>query len=931
MDYKYTIITPNTSFPMRGGLPQREPGMLENWNKIDIYAELRKRNAGKPRFVLHDGPPFSNGDIHMGHALNKTLKDFIIRSWAMRGFDTPYVPGWDNHGMPIESAIIKKNKLNRKAMSVPDFRSACRDFALEYVDRQRKGFQRLGIVADWEKPYLTMDKEFEAEEVKVFGEMYRKGYIYKGLKPVYWCPKDETALAEAEIEYQDDPCTTVYVKFPIHDDKGRLSHLDLSRLSFVIWTTTIWTLPGNMGVALHPQESYAIVKAPNGELYVMAEALIEKVMGVGGFESWELLETHPGSFFEYMLADHPFLPKTSLLVNADYVTMDSGTGLVHTAPGFGAEDYQTGMRYGLELIVPVDDQGRHTDYAGPYAGLKTEESNPIILADMKKNGSLFAAENVLHSYPHCWRCKSPIIFRATPQWFCSVDSFKDEACAAAEEVRWLPAWGKDRLNAMIRERNDWCISRQRRWGLPIPVFYCKDCGKPVCTPETIERISALFLDHGSNIWFEKEAAELIPAGFACPHCGGKEFEKESDTLDGWFDSGSTHISYLKRDDPENWPADVYIEGADQYRGWFQSSLLVSVGATGQGSPFRTCITHGWTVDGEGRAMHKSLGNGVDPADIVKDFGADLLRLWAASADYHADVRCSKEIFKQLSQSYLKFRNTARYCLGNLDGFDPNNLVKPEEMLELDRWAVTRLNKLIETGFKAYDNYEFHVLTPAINDFCVVELSQFYLDILKDRLYCDERDGLRRRSAQTAIYLILDTMAKLFSPILAFTCDEIWQAMPHRAGDDARNILFNDMNKPFADYALDAETMAKWDTLIRVREDVNGVLEQARAEKRIGKALEARVHLEAADAAAEQALSLISSLNLAELFIVSEASLAAAPADAKGVTAQGANFPGLTVTVSEAAGTKCPRCWMHSTQANAEGLCPRCARVVETLL
>ena len=577
-----------------------------------------------------------------------------------------------------------------------------------------------------------------------------------------------------------------------------------------------------------------------------------------------------------------------------------------------------------------DDQGRHTDYAGPYAGLKTEESNPIILEDMKKNGSLFAAENVLHSYPHCWRCKSPIIFRATPQWFCSVDSFKDEACAAAEEVRWLPAWGKDRLNAMIRERNDWCISRQRRWGLPIPVFYCKDCGKPVCTPETIQRISALFLDHGSNIWFEKEAAELIPAGFACPHCGGKEFEKESDTLDGWFDSGSTHISYLKRDDPENWPADVYIEGADQYRGWFQSSLLVSVGATGQGSPFRTCITHGWTVDGEGRAMHKSLGNGVDPADIVKDFGADLLRLWAASADYHADVRCSKEIFKQLSQSYLKFRNTARYCLGNLDGFDPNNLVKPEEMLELDRWAVTRLNKLIETGFRAYDNYEFHVLTHAINDFCVVELSQFYLDILKDRLYCDERDGLRRRSAQTAIYLILDTMAKLFSPILAFTCDEIWQAMPHRAGDDARNILFNDMNKPFADYALDAETMAKWDTLIRVREDVNGVLEQARADKRIGKALEARVHLEAADAAAEQALSLISSLNLAELFIVSEASLAAAPADANGVTAQGANFPGLTVTVSEAAGTKCPRCWMHSTEANEEGLCPRCATVIKEM-
>ena len=930
MDYKNTIITPKTDFPMRGGLPQREPGMLAEWDKIDLYAELRKKNAGKPRFVLHDGPPFSNGDIHMGHALNKTLKDFIVRSWAMRGYDTPYVPGWDNHGMPIESAIIKKNKLNRKAMSVPDFRSACRDFALEYVDRQRKGFQRLGIVADWENPYCTMDKAFEAEEVKVFGEMYRKGYIYKGLKPVYWCPKDETALAEAEIEYQDDPCTTVYVKFPLQDDKGKLGHLDRSKLYFVIWTTTIWTLPGNMGIALHPQESYAIVKAPNGELYVMAEALIEKVMGVGGFERWEILETHPGSFFEYMLARHPFLDKTSLLVNADYVTMDSGTGLVHTAPGFGAEDYQTGMRYGLELIVPVDDQGRHTDYAGPYAGMKTEESNPAILEDMRKNGTLFASENVLHSYPHCWRCKSPIIFRATPQWFCSVDSFKDEACAAAEEVRWLPAWGKDRLNAMIRERNDWCISRQRRWGLPIPVFYCKDCGKPVCTPETIERISALFGEYGSNVWFEKEAMELIPAGFACPNCGGKEFEKESDTLDGWFDSGSTHISFLKRDDPTNWPADVYIEGADQYRGWFQSSLLVSVGATGQGSPFKTCITHGWTVDGEGRAMHKSLGNGVDPADIVKDFGADLLRLWAASADYHADVRCSKEIFKQLSQNYLKFRNTARYCLGNLEGFDPNKLVKPEEMLELDRWALTRLNKLIETGYRAYDNYEFHVLTHAINDFCVVELSQFYLDILKDRLYCDERDGLRRRSAQTALFLILDTMTKLFSPILAFTCDEIWQSMPHRDSDDVRNVLFNDMNQPFTDYALDDETMAKWDTLIRVREDVNGVLEQARADKRIGKALEAQVHLKAADAAASEALDAVSGLDLAELFIVSAVSLAAAPADSNAIVADGTNFPGLRITVREADGTKCPRCWMHSVQANEEGLCPRCARVVATL-
>ncbi len=934
MDYKNTIITPKTDFPMRGGLPQREPAMLEGWNKIDVYRELRKKNAGKPRFVLHDGPPFSNGDIHMGHALNKTLKDFIVRSHAMRGFDTPYTPGWDNHGMPIESAIIKKNKLNRNAMSIPEFRSACEAFARDFVNRQREEFKRLGILADWDRPYLTMDKAFEAEEVKVFGRMFEKGYIYKGLKPVYWCAKDETALAEAEIEYQDDPCTTVYVKFPMRDDLGKLSHMDLNGLYFVIWTTTIWTLPGNMGISLHPRESYAIVKAPNGERYILAEALAEKVMAVAGFDSFEILETHPGSFFENMLAQHPFLDKTSRLLNAEYVTMDSGTGCVHTAPGFGADDYQTCMRYGMDLVVPVDDHGRHTDYAGKYAGLRTEESNPIILEDMKQSGMLLASEQITHSYPHCWRCKSPIIFRATPQWFCSVESFKDEAAAACDGIRWLPAWGKDRMVSMIRERADWCISRQRRWGLPIPVFYCKDCGKPVCTAETIENVSRLFGEHGSNVWFEREAMELIPEGFACPHCGGKTFDKETDTLDGWFDSGSSHIASLRRDDAENWPADVYLEGADQYRGWFQSSLLTSVGALGEGAPFKACLTHGWTVDGEGRAMHKSLGNGIAPEEITKQFGADLLRLWAASADYHADVRCSKEIFKQLSQNYLKFRNTARYCLGNLDGFDANDLVPPEQMLELDRWAVTRLNALIETGFKAYDNYEFHVLTHAINDFCVVELSQFYLDIIKDRLYCEARDGLKRRSAQTALYLIVDTMAKLFAPILAFTGDEIWQAMPHRTGDDARNILFNDMNQPFTEYALDDAAMAKWDTLIRVREDVNGVLEQARADKRIGKALEAHVDLLAEDESAKQALAAIRRMDLAELFIVSSCQggtdILHSADPSLCVVDHGTNFPGLLIQVSEARGTKCPRCWMHSTQPNPDGLCPRCASVLAAL-
>ena len=930
MDYKNTIITPKTDFPMRAGLPQREPPMLEHWNKIDVYSLLLKKNEGKPAFILHDGPPFSNGELHMGHALNKTLKDFILRSYAMRGYYTPYVPGWDNHGMPIESAIIKKNKLNHKAMPVTEFRSACEAFAQDFIDRQMAGFRRLGVLGDWAHPYKTMDRHFEAEEVKVFGEMYRKGYIYKGLKPVYWCPKDETALAEAEIEYQDDPCTSIYVKFALKDDKGRLSEYGTKDTYFIIWTTTTWTLPGNLAIALNPDEDYVLLQAENGERYIVAGALAEKTMKAGKIASYETLAHFKGRFFEYMTAQHPFLDRDSLLVVADYVTMDSGTGCVHTAPGFGADDYQTCRRYNMDLIVPVDDRGFQTEAAGKFAGLRYDVSNKAIYDDLVSTGALFASEEFTHSYPHCWRCKSPIIFRATPQWFCSVESFKDEAVAACEEVKWLPAWGKDRMISMIRDRADWCISRQRRWGLPIPVFYCKDCGKPVCTPETIAHISRLFDEQGSNCWFAQEAMELVPEGLTCPHCGGTQFDKETDTLDGWFDSGSTHIASLRRDHPEQWPATMYLEGADQYRGWFQSSLLTSVGALGQGAPFRECLTHGWTVDGEGKAMHKSLGNGVDPAELIRDFGADIVRLWAASADYRADVRCSKEIFKQLSQSYLKFRNTARYCLGNLDGFDAEHLVAPEDMLELDRWAVTKLNGLIETGFRAYENYEFHVLTHAINDFCVVELSSFYLDILKDRLYCEERNGLKRRSAQTALYLILDAMARMYAPILAFTCDEIWQAMPHRTGDDPRNIVLNEMVRPYTAYALDEAAMKKWDTLIALRNDVNGVLETARADKRIGKALEAHVALYAGDEASRAALEAVKELNLAELFIVSDVLLENGAPKEENICGSGTSFPGMRIEVLPAAGEKCPRCWMHSTQANAEGLCPRCAAVLAAM-
>ena len=618
-----------------------------------------------------------------------------------------------------------------------------------------------------------------------------------------------------------------------------------------------------------------------------------------------------------MLAQHPFLPKTSRLVLADYVTMDSGTGCVHTAPGFGADDYLTCKRYGMDMVVPVDDQGKHTAYAGKYEGMTTDESNPVILQDMKDNGSLFASEDIVHSYPHCWRCKQPIIFRATPQWFCSVDSFKDDAIAACEDVRWVPGWGKDRMRSMILERTDWCISRQRRWGLPIPVFYCKDCGKPVCTPESIEAVANLFEKKGSNAWFDMEAEDMLPSGFTCPHCGKSTgFDKETDTLDGWFDSGSTHFAAMERDQGF-WPATMYIEGLDQYRGWFQSSLLVAVGALGRGAPFKECVTHGWTVDGEGKAMHKSLGNGMDPAEIFDKYGADLLRLWAGSADYHVDVRCSDEIFKQLSQNYLKFRNTAKFCLDNLVGFDADHLVQPADMLPLDKWAVTRLNDLIAKVFAAYDNYEFHVVSHMVNDFCVVDLSSFYFDILKDRLYCDAAEGLERRSAQTALFLLLDAMTRLFAPILAFTCDEIWLAMPHRSSDDARNVLFNEMVQPYTEYALSEDEMAKWSRIAALRTAVNGELEQARAAKTIGKSLEAEVDL---TVPAEDAfLAEMDAAMLADLLIVSQVRVEVGSE--------------LTVAVRPANGAKCLRCWKVlptvGSDAQHPELCPRCAAVAKT--
>ncbi|MDR1131551.1 MAG: isoleucine--tRNA ligase, partial [Oscillospiraceae bacterium] len=749
-DYDKTLNLPRTAFPMRASLAQREPDMLKGWYEKDLYHRMIERNAGKPRFILHDGPPFSNGHIHMGTAMNKCLKDFIVRYKNMSGFQAPYVPGWDNHGMPIESAIIKRNKLDRKKLSIPEFRDACRDFAAKFVDIQREQFKRLGVLGEWDAPYLTMAPEFEAEEVRVFGKMFEKGYVYRGKKPVYWCSHDETALAEAEIEYADDACKSIYVKFRVTDDLGKLSAFTrLDHTYFVIWTTTTWTIPGNLAICLNAGLDYVLAKAPNGETYIVAKALLDAVGKAAGIGSFEILREMKGSDFEFMRAKHPLYARESVIINGEHVTLEAGTGCVHTAPGHGMEDYLICQKYDgagktqIGILVPVDDRGHMTAEAGKYEGLYYTKANDAIWRDLHESGALLASQDITHPYPHCWRCKHPIIYRATGQWFCSVDAFKDTAVTACDEVRWLPDWGHDRIVSMIRERADWCISRQRQWGLPIPVLYCEDCGEPACTPESIAIIAKIFGEQGSNAWFALDAAHFLPEGFTCPRCGGKHFLKGTDTLDGWFDSGSSHRASLERDNPADWPADLYLEGADQYRGWFQSSLLTAVATKGR-APYKAVLTHGWTVDGEGRAMHKSLGNSVLPDELIPKYGADLTRLWAASADYRVDMRCSEGIFKQLSDTYLKIRNTARFMLGNLDGFDPDARIPFGEMDALDQWALVRANKLIERCLAAYEAYEFYNVIHAVHKFCVVDMSSFYLDIVKDRLYCEKRESPERR-------------------------------------------------------------------------------------------------------------------------------------------------------------------------------------------
>lgn len=920
-DYNNTLNLPKTDFPMRAGLPKSEPVTLQEWNKDKVYETLMEKNEGKPLFVLHDGPPYANGDIHLGTALNKVLKDFIVRYKNMAGFKAPYVPGWDTHGLPTElKARAKAGVGNSTTISDIELRKLCRDFVEGYIDDQRTQFRRLGGIGEWDNPYITLLPEFEAKQIEVFADMACKGYIYKGLKPVYWCSDCKTALAEAEIEYAEDPCHSIYVKFQVTDDKGVLSALGIpaEKTNFVIWTTTTWTLPANVAICVGPRFDYAVIKAGD-EYYIMAEELYRDAMAAADITEYEVVATLKGSEFEYMKTQHPFLDRESLVIVGDHVTLESGTGCVHTAPGHGVEDYEVCRNYPeIPIIVPVNADGILTEEAGQFAGLSTEEANKPIALHLEETGRLFALKKIIHQYPHCWRCKKPVLFRATDQWFCSVDDFKDETLEAIKGVKWIPSWGEDRISSMVRDRKDWCISRQRKWGVPIPIFFCKKCGEPHIDRDAMMAVAELFRQKGSNAWFEMSANEILPEGTVCKKCGGTDFDKEKDIMDVWFDSGSTHAAVLRTRENLKFPADLYLEGADQYRGWFQSSLLTSVATNGE-APYKAILTHGWVVDGEGRKMSKSLGNGIEPHEIVEQYGADVLRLWVASSDYHADIRISKDILKQLSESYRKIRNTARYILGNLSDFDPDkDMVALDELLPIDKWALNKLNSLNKRVREGYDAYEFHQVYHAIHNFCVVDMSNFYLDVLKDRLYTEESDGKLRRAAQTAIYIILDAMTRMVSPILAYTSDEIWKFMPHSSDVDSRHVVYNEM-PALVDVDTDDEFVARWDRIHELRDAVKKSIELSVSQKLIKSSLEASVKLVCSGDEYKFIKSVEDELKTA--FIVSGVEVVEDSSASK-----------LQVEINRAEGEKCERCWSYSITVGEDKdnpcVCARCAAILK---
>jgi len=901
-------------------LPKREPEILKHWQQIELNDKLEQTNKGRTSFILHDGPPYANGHLHMGHALNKTLKDIIVKSKRMQGFYTPYVPGWDCHGLPIELMVDKKLGKKKRELSKADFRRQCRSYAAEWVEIQSEEFQRLGIFGNWKDPYLTMNSHYEAQTARELAKLAERGSLFKGKKPIHWCSSCVTALAEAEVEYADHTSPSIFVKFPYVDELPEsLAQLAGRTLNFVIWTTTPWTIPANLGICLNPELPYVVVEA-NGELLVLAEGLVEPVMKTLGVEDYSVITGFNAGIFEKKNCRHPFYERNSLIILGDHVTLEAGTGCVHTAPGHGQDDYIVGLKYGLEIYNPVDDYGRYREDLQLFGKMKLKDANPAVNKKLEEVGALLYQGEISHSYPHCWRCKKPIIFRATEQWFVGMEQneLRKKALEEIEKVEWIPTWGRDRIYNMVEARPDWCISRQRSWGVPITIVYCEKCGEALNDGKIMHHIADQFEATGSDVWFEKDASELLPAGTSCPSCGHDKFSKEMDILDVWFDSGVSHAAVCEHRAELQSPADLYLEGSDQHRGWFHSSLLESVG-TRDRAPYKAVLTHGFVLDKDGRPMSKSLGNIIKPEEISNKYGAEILRLWVAATDYRDDIRLSQETLQRLSDAYRRIRNTARYLLSNLAGFDPtSDLIADSELLELDRWALSKLSGLVTKVEKAYDRYEFHVIYHALHNFCSVDLSAFYLDILKDRLYTSPKQSIEYRSARTSMYLLLDTITRLIAPVLTFTADEIWQRLPGEREESVHLASFPQL----MEQRFDAELEARYDQLQKVRSEVSKVLEKARAEKQLGQSLEAKIQLQVP--AEVRPLLQQYRDQLATIFIVSQVELV----DELAEGSEAEQFPGLKLQVLPADGDKCERCWNFVTTVgeNREhpSICARCA-------
>ncbi|MCZ6480074.1 MAG: isoleucine--tRNA ligase [candidate division NC10 bacterium] len=920
MDYKATLNLPKTSFPMKANLTEREPEILRSWEERGIYHKLRELRADRQLWILHDGPPYANGHIHMGHALNKILKDLVVKSRSMMGYNAVYVPGWDCHGLPIELQVDKELGDRAKAVGVLEKRRLCREYAARFIDVQRDEFKRLGVLGDWEHPYTTMDYHYEAVILRELAKFVGAGSVYRGLKPVHWCATDQTALAEAEVEYDDHRSPSIYVKFPVKDAKGKFAVNPVHGTSFVIWTTTPWTLPANQAIAVNPNLMYRLVKTPAGEL-ILSQELVAACMKAFRYSEDEYKVTGgawPGTELEGILCQHPWMPKEVPVVLAEYVSTDRGTGCVHTAPGHGAEDYETGLRYGLKVENPVDDEGRFIGDLPLFGGMNVWEANPKIIAELRRRGNLVAEGIVDHSYPHCWRCKNPTIFRATEQWFISMEenNLRQRGLEWVRKVKWIPPWGEERIYNMIQTRPDWCISRQRAWGVPIAAFYCQACHHTLAKQDLMEHVADIMEREGSDVWFLRSAGELLPPDTRCK-CGGTEFTKEDDILDVWFDSGVSHAAVLEKRRDLRWPAKMYLEGSDQHRGWFHSSLLAAVG-TRDRAPYEEVLTHGFVVDGEGRKMSKSLGNVIAPQEVMAAHGAEILRLWVAAEDYRDDVRLSSEILTRLVEGYRRIRNTCRYLLGNLYDFDPRaHLVPREALLEIDRFILHRLQNLTGRLLRAYDRYEFHILFHAIHNFCAVDLSAFYFDVLKDRVYTFHAASPERRAAQTAMYLILQSLTRLMAPVLSFAAEEVWGYIPRR-GDEPESVHLTEF--PKVDEAYVDEVLAeRWERLLRIRDEGLRALEEARKRKLIGNAVEAKVEIQASPAL----LPFLQSYekDLCTILIVSALELKPAPPDG----------PELSVVVHRAPGQKCERCWTYRETVGSSRdhptICDRCVAVL----